>query len=58
MLQVIGGFEAYHGALSLTNARPKFRELCIPIVCVPVTISNNVPGTRASTSFLDHFGPF
>ncbi|XP_075210632.1 ATP-dependent 6-phosphofructokinase isoform X3 [Lycorma delicatula] len=47
-LLIIGGFEAYQGALQLTAAREKFKEFCIPIVIIPSTISNNVPGTDFS----------
>ncbi|XP_007909155.1 ATP-dependent 6-phosphofructokinase, platelet type isoform X15 [Callorhinchus milii] len=42
---VIGGFEAFEGLLQLREAREKYDEFCIPVCMVPVTISNNVPGT-------------
>ena len=29
----------------MTEARDKYREFCIPMVIIPATISNNVPGT-------------
>ncbi|XP_022323820.2 ATP-dependent 6-phosphofructokinase-like isoform X1 [Crassostrea virginica] len=47
-LLIIGGFEAYHSALEMTEARKKFEAFCIPIIVIPCTISNNVPGTDFS----------
>ncbi|KAK6315525.1 hypothetical protein J4Q44_G00150540 [Coregonus suidteri] len=47
-LLVVGGFEAYEGVLQLYDARGGFDELCIPMVVIPATISNNVPGTDFS----------
>ncbi|XP_037082666.1 ATP-dependent 6-phosphofructokinase-like [Pollicipes pollicipes] len=47
-LLVIGGFEAYLTLLQLCDARDKHPELCVPMVCIPATISNNVPGTGFS----------
>ncbi|XP_055997392.1 ATP-dependent 6-phosphofructokinase-like isoform X2 [Ostrea edulis] len=47
-LLIIGGFEAYHSALQMAEARNKHDAFCIPIVVVPCTISNNVPGTDFS----------
>ncbi|XP_078519431.1 ATP-dependent 6-phosphofructokinase, platelet type isoform X1 [Lissotriton helveticus] len=47
-LLVIGGFEAYLGLLELSVAREKFDEFCIPMVMVPATVSNNVPGSDFS----------
>uniref|UniRef100_A0A669D5Z7 Phosphofructokinase, liver type n=1 Tax=Oreochromis niloticus TaxID=8128 RepID=A0A669D5Z7_ORENI len=44
-LLVIGGFEAYQGVLEIYEARTHYDELCIPMVIIPATISNNVPGT-------------
>ncbi len=45
---VIGGFEAYKSVIQLCEARDKYPEFCIPLVCLPATISNNVPGTDFS----------
>uniref|UniRef100_A0AAQ5ZAB4 ATP-dependent 6-phosphofructokinase n=1 Tax=Amphiprion ocellaris TaxID=80972 RepID=A0AAQ5ZAB4_AMPOC len=45
---IIGGFEAFKGGLQLVQAREKYEELCIPIVVVPATVSNNVPGSDFS----------
>lgn len=47
-LLIIGGFEAYHALLQLYEARGKYPEFCIPMVVVPATISNNVPGSDFS----------
>lgn len=47
-LLVIGGFEAYLGLLELSVGREKFDEFCIPMVMVPATVSNNVPGSDFS----------
>ena len=47
-LLVIGGFEAYLTLLQLGDAREAHPELCVPMACIPATISNNVPGTGFS----------
>ncbi|XP_053569817.1 LOW QUALITY PROTEIN: ATP-dependent 6-phosphofructokinase, platelet type [Bombina bombina] len=47
-LLVIGGFEAYLGLLELSVGRGKYDEFCIPMVMVPATVSNNVPGSDFS----------
>ncbi|KAM9813817.1 LOW QUALITY PROTEIN: phosphofructokinase, muscle b [Neosynchiropus ocellatus] len=47
-LVIIGGFEAFAGGLEMVQAREKYEELCIPIVVVPATVSNNVPGSDFS----------
>ncbi|KAG8178407.1 hypothetical protein JTE90_005297 [Oedothorax gibbosus] len=47
-LLVAGGFEAYHSVLQLADKRSKYPELCIPMIVIPATISNNVPGTDFS----------
>ncbi|KAL9963303.1 hypothetical protein ACROYT_G032490 [Oculina patagonica] len=47
-LLVIGGFEAYHAVLQLAEARDEFSAFRIPMVIIPATISNNVPGTDLS----------
>ncbi|CAL8070727.1 unnamed protein product [Calicophoron daubneyi] len=47
-LLVIGGFEAYECVIELAEARDQYCELCIPIIMIPATISNNVPGTDFS----------
>uniref|UniRef100_A0A8C5C3B7 6-phosphofructokinase n=1 Tax=Gadus morhua TaxID=8049 RepID=A0A8C5C3B7_GADMO len=45
---VIGGFEAYLGLLELSRAREQFSEFCVPMVMVPATVSNNIPGSDLS----------
>ena len=45
---IIGGFEAFVSSLELLDARQEYREFRIPIICVPATLSNNVPGTTFS----------
>ncbi|XP_078465887.1 ATP-dependent 6-phosphofructokinase, platelet type isoform X5 [Lampetra planeri] len=47
-LLIIGGFEAFEGAIQLQEARGKYEEFCIPICMLPATISNNVPGSDLS----------
>ncbi|XP_062376774.1 ATP-dependent 6-phosphofructokinase, platelet type isoform X2 [Sardina pilchardus] len=47
-LLVIGGFEAYLGLLELLAARGKYDEFCVPMVVVPATVSNNIPGSEFS----------
>ncbi|CAG8433262.1 4144_t:CDS:10 [Diversispora eburnea] len=47
-LLFIGGFEAYHSLIKLYKAREKYPAFCIPMICIPATISNNVPGTDFS----------
>lgn len=44
----IGGFEAFTGLLELAKQRSRYRPFCIPMVVLPATISNNVPGTEIS----------
>ena len=44
-LLIIGGFEAYTSVVQMWEQRGKYEEFNIPLVCVPATISNNVPGT-------------
>lgn len=42
----VGGMETYKQVRKLIAAREKHRELRIPIICVPATIDNNLPGTE------------
>ncbi len=44
-LLMFGSFNGYQAAEALWQARGDHPELDIPIVCLPVTISNDVPGT-------------
>nr|CDS20605.1 6 phosphofructokinase [Echinococcus granulosus] len=47
-LLVIGGFEAFECMIDLVEGRSEHKELCIPMIMIPATISNNVPGTDFS----------
>ncbi|KAI8598207.1 6-phosphofructokinase [Dissophora ornata] len=47
-LLLIGGFEAYSACLEMYNARNSYPAFCMPMVHIPATISNNVPGTEFS----------
>lgn len=47
-LIIIGGFEAFTAQLQLTEARKEYPAFDIPLICLPATISNNVPGTDFS----------
>lgn len=47
-LLIIGGFEAYQAGIQFYENRSTYPEFCIPIVVIPSTISNNVPGTEFS----------
>lgn len=37
--------QAFHGAITLADARDSHNEFCIPICVLPATVSNSVPGT-------------
>ncbi|PGG99018.1 6-phosphofructokinase [Helicocarpus griseus UAMH5409] len=47
-LFVIGGFEAFTAVSQLRKAREQYPVFKIPLVILPATISNNVPGTEYS----------
>ncbi|XP_029313191.1 ATP-dependent 6-phosphofructokinase, platelet type isoform X2 [Cottoperca gobio] len=47
-LLIVGGFEAFLSLLELITARGKYDEFCVPMVMVPATVSNNVPGSDLS----------
>ena len=47
-LLIIGGFEGFHALVELQQARAAYPAFRIPMVCLPATISNNVPGTEYS----------
>ena len=42
---MFGSFDGYNAAYTLLQASSEHPDLDIPIVCLPVTISNDVPGT-------------
>lgn len=47
-LMVVGGFEAFTAVSELRRGRSEYAAFKIPIVIIPATISNNVPGTEYS----------
>ncbi|CAL1529914.1 unnamed protein product [Lymnaea stagnalis] len=47
-LIIVGGFEAFQSAFELLKGRENYPELNIPMIVVPATISNNVPGCYMS----------
>ncbi|MGD8439267.1 MAG: 6-phosphofructokinase [Holophagae bacterium] len=47
-LLVIGGWSGYRTAYRLLSRREAFPAFDIPIVCLPATINNNLPGSELS----------
>ena len=47
-LLVIGGWNAYEGVYTINNERANFPAFNIPIVCLPASINNNLPGSEFS----------
>jgi len=47
-LLVIGGWSAYEGIHAMINERANFPAFNIPIVCLPASINNNLPGSEFS----------
>ncbi|GAB93095.1 6-phosphofructokinase [Gordonia rhizosphera] len=47
-LLMAGGWSGYAAAYELHRHRDKYSALDIPIVCMPMTINNDVPGTELS----------
>lgn len=47
-LLVVGGWSAYQSALELYNHRHSYPAFSIPIVCLPATIDNDLPGSELS----------
>jgi 6-phosphofructokinase 1 len=47
-LLLAGGWAGYHAAHELHRHRQQYAALDIPIVCLPMTINNDVPGTELS----------
>jgi 6-phosphofructokinase 1 len=47
-LLIIGGWEAYESAHRLFEERRNYPAFGVPIVCLPATIDNNLPGTELS----------
>lgn len=47
-LLMIGGWTAYEAAFSMLSNRPNFPSFNIPIICLPASINNNLPGSEFS----------
>ncbi|GIV76836.1 6-phosphofructokinase [Litorilinea aerophila] len=47
-LMIIGGWAGYQAALRLYQERENYPAFNIPIVCIPATINNNLPGSELS----------
>ena len=47
-LLMIGGWPGYEGAYRLYSQRSHFPTFNIPVVCLPATINNNLPGSELS----------
>ncbi len=47
-LLVIGGWNAYEGIHAMIQERANFPAFNIPIVCLPASINNNLPGSEFS----------
>jgi 6-phosphofructokinase 1 len=47
-LLVIGGLTGYQAAFHLSDKRDDFPSFNIPIVCLPASINNNLPGSQLS----------
>jgi len=47
-LLIAGGWSAYDAAYALWQAREKHAGLAIPLLCLPVSIDNNLPGSDFS----------
>jgi 6-phosphofructokinase 1 len=47
-LLIIGGWAAYETSFSLMNHRPNFPSFNIPMICLPASINNNLPGSEFS----------
>ncbi len=45
-LLVVGGLDGYESAQRIVRERGRYPSLDIPVVCVPATIDNNLPGTE------------
>jgi 6-phosphofructokinase 1 len=47
-LLIIGGWTGYQGAYQLYSRRDDFPAFNIPMVCLPASINNNLPGSQLS----------
>jgi len=53
-LLVIGGWAAYESAYKLFSERTNFPAFNIPIICLPASIDNNLPGSELSIELTLH----
>ena len=47
-LMVIGGFNSYLGAWKIHDERTRYPAFTMPILCIPASIDNNLPGSELS----------
>ena len=47
-LLMVGGYSGYQGAYQLFHERDDFSAFNIPIICLPASINNNLPGSDLS----------
>ncbi len=47
-LLIIGGWNAYESVFNMLSNRPNFPSFNIPMVCLPASINNNLPGSEFS----------
>jgi 6-phosphofructokinase 1 len=47
-LLIVGGWSAYQGAYQLYRERDNFPAFNIPMICLPASINNNLPGSELS----------
>ena len=47
-LLIIGGWTAYEAAFNMLSNRPNFPSFNIPMICLPASINNNLPGSEFS----------
>jgi 6-phosphofructokinase 1 len=47
-LMIIGGWTGYEAALSMLENRKNFPAFNIPMICLPASINNNLPGSEFS----------
>lgn len=47
-LLLIGGWTAYEAAFIMLSNRPNFPSFNIPVICLPASINNNLPGSEFS----------
>ena len=47
-LLLIGGWSAYEVAYNMLSSRPNFPSFNIPMICLPASINNNLPGSEFS----------